>query len=612
MPLPSNNNGVVDEINDLPVADQNLNWSPMDEVGLTGLKRAAGILDEEFLPALRGRQSVKVFREMSQNDPIVGALLFTIDKLLRNVVWHVNVDENTAEQEQAKQFIEECMQDMSHTWDDMISEILSMLPYGFSWHEIVYKKRVGPQEKDPKKRSKFTDGKFGWRKIPIRAQETMFRWIFDADGGVKAMIQMSPPSYTQMVIPIEKSLLFRTGIHKGNPEGYSILRNAYRPWFFKKRLEEFEAIGVERDLAGMPVAWVPSSYMNAKQGTKEYRTYQAFKRMAQNVRRDEHDGLVLPIEYDENGKELFRFELMSSGGSRTFDTNSLIQRYEQRILMAALADFILVGHEGTGSYAMHVDKTGIFRTALNSIADSIADVFNRYAIPRLFEINGMKLDTLPKLVPSNVDSPNLGELAQFMTSMGGLGMSWFPDPDLEEYLRNVAQLPELPEDVMEQRRIMAMHQHAIEASQSQMELQGAAQKEDMVNSGHSPEQAEMAAQGQTPQMAANDVTAQYKGQFMAQQDPDVKAQMESERQAQADPEKAKLEVATQQTALQQQADAEKFGRDRKAAKEDHDRSESAKKGDHKRTVALEKLKDQIATKRAKEAASKPKPKDKKK
>jgi hypothetical protein len=36
------------------------------------------------------------------------------------------------------------MDDMSHTWDDMISEILTMLVYGWSWHEIVYKKRVGP------------------------------------------------------------------------------------------------------------------------------------------------------------------------------------------------------------------------------------------------------------------------------------------------------------------------------------------------------------------------------------------------------------------------------------------------------------------------------------
>jgi hypothetical protein len=49
----------------------------------TGLKRASGIIDEEFLPALRGRKAIKVYREMSLNDPMVGALLFAIDKLIR-------------------------------------------------------------------------------------------------------------------------------------------------------------------------------------------------------------------------------------------------------------------------------------------------------------------------------------------------------------------------------------------------------------------------------------------------------------------------------------------------------------------------------------------------
>ena len=87
------------------------------------------------------------------------------------------------------------------------------------------------------------------------------------------------------MIPIERSLLFRGKQSKGNPEGISMLRGAYRPWFFKKRLEEFEAIGVERDLAGMPMARVPSDYIKAKKGTDKEKTYQAFKKMVKNVRR---------------------------------------------------------------------------------------------------------------------------------------------------------------------------------------------------------------------------------------------------------------------------------------------------------------------------------------
>ena len=194
---------------------------PMEELGVSGLKRVSGYVDEEFLPALRGRKAVRVYREMASNDSMVGALLFSIDKLIREVEWKVLPPEGGQEGEEAQEFLESCMEDMSHSWDDLIGEILSMMTYGWSWHEIVYKKRVGPWEKDPKKRSKYTDQKIGWRKMPIRAQETLLRWSFDETGGIRAMVQMAPPRYQTTVLPIEKSILFRTSIAKGNPEGNS-------------------------------------------------------------------------------------------------------------------------------------------------------------------------------------------------------------------------------------------------------------------------------------------------------------------------------------------------------------------------------------------------------
>lgn len=552
---------------DSPIIDRSmLPRSPMEEVGTTGLKRASGIIDEEFLPALRGRKAVKIYREMSLNDPIVGSLMFAIEKLVRQVEWVVEGPDNSPESTNAVQFLESCMEDMSHTWQDMIAEILSCLTYGWAWHEIVYKKRVGPWERDPRKKSKYTDGLIGWRKIPIRSQETLLRWIFDDEGGIQAMVQLAPPYYQTKIIPIDRSLLFRTGLHKGNPEGLSLLRTAYRPWFFKKRLEEFEAIGVERDLAGMPVAHVPSKYMQANEGTRENNVYKAFKRMVQNVRRDEHEGLVLPQEYDPDTKQpLFQFELMSSGGARQFDTTAIIQRYEQRILMTVLADFIMVGHESVGSYALHVDKTGIFRAALNTITDAIADVINRHAVPRLFDINGWKLDELPKVVPTNVDPPDLTQLTQFMTGMAGLGMQFFPDPDLEKFLRQTAHLPDIPEEVLEMRRQQAMMQQF-------MDFQGQAQMVDMVQQGYTPEQAQMAAQTPPPEVQA----AQQ--QMTGKEDP-----------------KAAAEAAVGQKGAEA-----KIAVGQKKAEADIDERRAS--SDHKRQMMLERMKQQGA----KKTAAKPK------
>jgi hypothetical protein len=477
------------------------NFNPLIEFGVTGVKRSAGLIDEEFLPALRGRKAIEVFREMSTNDSIVGALLFAIDKLVREVDWHVEPADNTPEGTEAGDFLESCMEDMEHSWDDFVSEVMTMLVFGWSWHEIVYKKRVGPWEKDAKKKSNYEDGMIGWRKMPIRSQETMLRWLFDKSGEVTGLVQLAPPFYQVTTIPMSKSLLFRTAPSKGNPEGRSLLRTAYRSWYFKKRLEEFEGIGVERDLAGMPVARVPADYLMAKAGTEKERVVAGFRKMVRGVRRDENEGLILPTMYDPDTKQpLFDFELMSSSGARQFDTNAIIQRYEQRILMSVLADFILVGHESTGSYSMHTDKTGIFRAALNSITKNIADTLNRKAIPKLFELNGWKVRELPKIVASEIDPPDLAQLGQLISSTAGAGMQWFPDPELEKFIRDIARLPEMPDEVMEIKRQQAMQEQAMTLADGQMQMLGLQQKASLTAEGYSPEQAQMIGETPTPEM----------------------------------------------------------------------------------------------------------------
>jgi hypothetical protein len=420
---------------------------PFQELGVTGLKRSAGYLDEEFLPQLKGKKAIQVYREMSDNDPIVGALLFAIDKLVRNADWQVTPAGKTKEHTDAAKLVETCMEDMSHSWDDMISEVLSMLIYGWSYHEIVYKRRMGPWQRDGRQRSKYADGLVGWRKIPIRSQETLHRWAFDESGGVRGMIQMGPPDYSQRVLPIERSLLFRYHQHKGSPEGRSMLRNAYRPWFYKKRLEEFEAIGVERDLAGLPMIRVPAEWLKAKPGSPQHKQVEAFKRLVRGLRRNEQEGLVFPRSIDADTKQdLFDFELLGGGSQRSMPPAPIIERYENRILMTVLADFIMVGHQRVGSYNLHLDKTGIFRTALNATCQNIADVFNRHAIPRLFAVNGWKPAELPKLTVTDVDAPDITQLAQFLTATAGLGFNWGPDEQLEKYLRHAAGLPPMEDD----------------------------------------------------------------------------------------------------------------------------------------------------------------------
>ena len=89
------------------------------------------------------------------------------------------------------------------------------------------------------------------QKIP--KQGYICPWEYDDSDNLIGMTQQPPPDYGLFTIPMSKAMLFRTESVKDNPEGRSILRNAYRSWYFKRRIQEIEAIGIERDLAGLPV-----------------------------------------------------------------------------------------------------------------------------------------------------------------------------------------------------------------------------------------------------------------------------------------------------------------------------------------------------------------------
>lgn len=410
------------------------------EYGRLGQNRYLGTFFEEFLPELRGKKGIKVYREMSDNDDIIGAIMFALEMLMRQATWSVAPGGPTAADQRAAEFVDSCRDDMQQTWTETISEVLSFLNYGWSWHEIVYKRRTGSR-RDPKLNSKFDDGLIGWRKMPIRSQDTLWEWSYSPDDDLLGMIQAAPPTFEHVLIPSEKSLHFTTKSVKGNPEGRSILRNAYRAWYFKKRIQEFEGIGIERDLAGFPVLTSPEG---VNLFDSEDPDMQKLRRMAEcivsNVKRDAVEGLVLPFGWD--------FKLLGSGGQRQFDTCKIIERYDQRMAMTVLADFILLGHEKVGSFALSSDKTELFGVAIGSFLDIICEVFNSQAIPPLINLNGTAFDGLtgyPRLEHGDIETPDLSVLGKFITDMSGIG-AIMPDDALEGYLRRVANLPERQED----------------------------------------------------------------------------------------------------------------------------------------------------------------------
>src|SRR5215475_8470703 len=89
------------------------------EIGVTGLKRSGGYVQEEFLRQLNGLKGARVFQEMSSNDPVVVAVLLAIEMLLRTVTWAVEPFSEDQEDQQRAEFLTTSLfEDMSTSWPD--------------------------------------------------------------------------------------------------------------------------------------------------------------------------------------------------------------------------------------------------------------------------------------------------------------------------------------------------------------------------------------------------------------------------------------------------------------------------------------------------------------
>lgn len=405
-------------------------------LGATG----AQVEREELLPQLRGERWYRVVREMTEQDPIVAAILFAIEMMIRRVDWSITPASDDSEDVQIATFIDECLfQDLEPGWEETLSEILSFLPYGWALLEITYKRRTG-ETNDPTTTSHFTDGRIGWRSWSIRPQETRHEWRYTDDGTPVAMVQIAPPRYAPVTIPLDKALLFRTTVRHGRPEGLSILRAAYQPWYYKKEIQKYEAIGIERDLAGLPVAWVPADFLADTATPAQKQSLAVMQKIVSNMRRNQQEGVVMPLAYDQTGNKQYDLELLTTGGQRAFDTGAIIERYNSMIAMSVLADFITVGHERVGTYAMASAKTDLFVTALETWLDAIAEVIDEQAIHPLLRFNGIPVARAPRLRPGKIVPENLTELGEYLTAMANAGVLEVT-PELRRHVMAVANLP---------------------------------------------------------------------------------------------------------------------------------------------------------------------------
>jgi hypothetical protein len=422
-------------------------------LGVAGDNTSNGqIRADEFLPELRGKKAIRKYREMRDNDSTIGAVMYATEQVLRDVDLKVMPANDSAEAKKEAEFVESVLDDMDHTLDDHIAESLSNLSYGFAWFEVIYKRRNGPTERSDKKRSKYSDGRMGVRKIAIRAPWTISRFDVDQKTGDVLGIYQDGSGYNNSnYIPTRKSLYYRTTTINGDPAGRSILRNAYTSYEYVNNLQSIEAIAVERELAGIPVARIPAEYLSGDATATQSGFVNNLQSILRDVKFNEQGYIILPSDTypDKDGaptnQKLVDVELMSSSGSRNIDIDPIVRRYQHDIARSVLSEFLMLGGGNTGSYALSKSKTDLFLRALESYIQAIVDVLNKQLVERLWELNGLNYDLMPTITAGDVAPHDLREVAAFLRNLNGANIDVSSHPEVVKDLMDIAELNYDPE-----------------------------------------------------------------------------------------------------------------------------------------------------------------------
>lgn len=436
----------------LSAGDEVIPRLKLGETGYNALRVAGGQVFEECSWELRWPWAINTFKKMSKDGTIAPALNL-VEMMIARVPWTVKTPEGYEDELKEKAiFLKQNMDDMEHSWNSFIKEVVSFNRYGFDIQEKVYRKRLKANG------SKYNDGRIGIKKMPQRAQDSVVGWEWDNEGrdlsGVwqevvkpQGLNQSSYPTNLQdsvygdkVKIPRKKFLLFRNGQSKDDPNGQSPLVGCWESWKYKKAFEESEAIGVSQDMQGFKVLYLPPRYMDPNATEEDKAVFEYYKRMMRNAAVAEQSGFILPNVVDESGNKFFEFDIVSVTGQKAFDTNAIIARYAQEILTCLFADFLSLGSNGSGSFSLAESKVSVVEMAIESKLIEIRDQLNHDLVPQLFALNGWDTTVTPYFDFGSIAKQDLDVLSKYIQRIASVGLI----PQTADTINWIAEQAKMP------------------------------------------------------------------------------------------------------------------------------------------------------------------------
>ncbi len=209
-----------------------------------------------------------------------------------------------------------------------------------------------------------------------------------------------------------------------------------------KNLRIIEGIGYEKDVGGFPMATVPASMLGPSASSEERAVVAQIEKSLAQIRRGARSYVVFPAAVDELGNKTgYSLDFIgSSTGTANAAINTAIMRYQKAIALGLLADFMYLGTDKAGSFALSSDKTTMFIENIRGFFDKVTDDFNRQAVSALMRVNGVPANLWPTLTYTGLDAPDIERIGSYVERLFKVGVD-VSDEETALWLRAVAGLP---------------------------------------------------------------------------------------------------------------------------------------------------------------------------
>lgn len=394
----------------------------------------------EYNQELFGFKGLRVYDKMRKSDGTVRGTLRLGKTPVLSGRWDMIPASDSTRDQNIRDFVwKNLTQWMSTSWPQFLTEALLMLDFGYYMFEKVFAHGEDVTA-DPTAK-----GKIVWKKFAPRHPMDVKEWFMDINGGPLSVDMWAPPvsvgdqtpwgspsrvpntfqggviqAFQRWInIPIDKLLVFSFDKEAGNIEGISVLRSAYKHWYYKDNLYKIDAIQKERHGIGIPVVMLPVGYSPQDKALAD--------QLGRNLRTNDRAHVVLPPNWTLTFAEL---------KGHPVDCLPSIKHHDQMIPTSILGQFMVT--EKTDIEEQHT----IFLKATRFTADIVLDVINSYAIPQLVNMNWGR-SVYPKLIVRRIgEQEDWRTLSFTLRNYVGAGII-VPDDKLENALRDDMGLPRI-------------------------------------------------------------------------------------------------------------------------------------------------------------------------